>query len=170
MLEIYRTLLPHNSLPYSISCISHPESGRAEIDTPALNLAIEVIGSHEELQRDLRLDGEFGYPPRRVAVFDLVVHVSDDLLQYVPGDVREADEVLLGLLELTLEHGLHGLGPGDGDPLLEEDFVSLGADQLYIDVLGFVVAHGLWRAEVPIFSNVESMCGLKLPDETISID
>ena len=53
--------------------------------------ALEVVGRHEQLERDLGLDGELGNANVRVGVPHLVVEILDHLLQDGRVNIRELD-------------------------------------------------------------------------------
>ena len=57
----------------------------------SVSLAVQEVSCHEQLQRDLGLDGEFRDFGGAVGVTDLVGEVHAHLLQDVGGDLAEVD-------------------------------------------------------------------------------
>jgi len=80
------------------------------INTGPDHLAVEEVGGHEQLQRDLGRDGELGDLGGAVGEADLVREIHADLLQHVRRDLAEVDLVSLVLGELSRagQHRLDG--------------------------------------------------------------
>lgn len=109
--------------------------------------AVEKVGGHEQLQRDLWLDGEFRDLGGAVGVAHLVREVHADLLKHVRGDLAEVDLVRLVLGELAgaAEHGLDG-ARGEGVVALHDELVAVRRDEFHVHRLRSLAAAERGRA------------------------
>jgi len=108
---------------------------------PSVRSAVEKVGGHEQLQRDLRLDGELWDLGGAVGVAHLVREVHADLLEDVRGDLAEVDLVGLVLAELARsgQHGLDG-ARGQGVVPLDDELVAVRRDELDVHGVGAFAA------------------------------
>jgi hypothetical protein len=102
-----------------------------------LTLAIQVLGSHQQLQSSFWLDGEFWDASGSIGVLRLVVEVSHHAFKRVARDIGESDDIALGLPERPFQHDTNCLAAGDGHLALDKEFMAFSRDKL--DVRGTVV-------------------------------
>mmetsp|Transcript_15703 Transcript_15703/g.43373 ORF Transcript_15703/g.43373 Transcript_15703/m.43373 type:complete len:256 (+) Transcript_15703:147-914(+) len=120
--------------------------------------ALEVLGRNQKLKSNLRLDGEIRDPQLAVRVLHLVVQVFDHLFQDVAGDVWEPNDVVLRLAEVPLQHRPYRRARLHRDLLVDEEFMSLSADQLHVHALfRRCRCHGLASLVLPQVEGSERM-------------
>jgi hypothetical protein len=95
--------------------------------------AVEEICRHEELESDLRRDGELGDLSGAVGVSSFIGEVHADFLKYVTWNLSEIDLVsfIFSKLAGAGQHGLDG-ARGEGVIPRDNELVTIAADQLHI--------------------------------------
>ena len=125
-----------------------------------------TLPSERRLTHLLRLDGKIRDPRGAVRVPILVVQILDHLLNRARAHVGEADDALLGLAEVALDHGAERLDL-EGDAALEEDLGVLGGDYLDVGRGLAVVLHGAcgWAGSLDaVRRELTADCGLRIAD------